>query len=120
MLLIIWGGLSWHYARIFTHPTAVYEHNYRYNPHNIYPLILLATKYAHRGEEEQARATLQRVVQNPEVRYFYPFMTVVEKLFGLEDERWLFISMWYQHLGNLQEARRQLQKGLSIHPARSC
>ena len=107
---------SRYYADIFTHPTAVYEHNYRHHPSNIYPLILLSRQHWKLGKREQAVAVLERVIQSPDPLFFHDFSSLVQLIFYYQAERWVFLSSWYRGLGQMDDALFQLKQGLILHP----
>ena len=107
---------SRYYADIFTHPTVLYEHNYRHHPGNIYPLILLSRQHWKLGKREQAIAVLERVIQNPDPLFFYSFSSLVQSIFYYQPERWIFLSHWYRGLGQMADALFQLKQGLILHP----
>ena len=116
LLVFYFAFFSRHYADIFTHPTTVYEHNYKHNPQNSYPLILLSYQSFISDRPDQAVANLKRVVQNPNPLFFYPFALVVQTVYRYQKERWILLSQWYQNLGEKQKALLQLQKALILHP----
>ena len=114
--LLYLAAIAHPYARAFTHPTAIYEHNYRHHPQNVYPLLLLARQYASTGQRKMAMATLDKVVANPHPFFFHAFFSTVQSIFDLEKERWVYLSKWYTGLGRPDEAQTQLKKALLVHP----
>ena len=116
LCLLALGGISSNYARIFSYPMAVYEHNEKYNPHTIFPSILLALKQGRIGQREQAKVTLDRIVHTPDPLFLIQFASTLESIFRLEVPRWIYMAKWFQNMGDHQRALEQLQKGLRIHP----
>ena len=116
LLVISFALFSHYYADIFTHPTNVYEHNYKHNPSNSYPLILSSYKSLTSGRRDQAIANLKRVIQNPNPLFFYSFIYVVKVIYGYQKERWILISEWYQNSGEKQNALSQLEEALILYP----